>query len=170
MPAAAVDDFADALVDLDVGVTRSDAGGLAAAVADAVEPPAVGTPLPFEGVSLAGTGVAVDPTTADLEAATTGVTPADFAIAEYGSVVIRPTAAGEEPVSLFVDRHVAVVAESDVVPDMAEGVERLAAIAAGDGPGDAIVATGPSATADMGELVRGAHGPKTVHVVVLEDR
>jgi L-lactate dehydrogenase complex protein LldG len=35
--------------------------------------------------------------------------------------------------------------------------------------GSAIVATGPSATADMGALVKGAHGPKVVHVVVLDD-
>jgi L-lactate dehydrogenase complex protein LldG len=35
--------------------------------------------------------------------------------------------------------------------------------------GSAVVATGPSATADMGALVRGAHGPKEVHVVILDE-
>jgi L-lactate dehydrogenase complex protein LldG len=167
MTADAVGTFEDALASLDVSCARTDADALAADVAAAVDPPAVGTPLPFDGASLAGTDVTVDPTTAELTAATTGVTPAEFAVAEYGSVVIRPTAAGEQAVSLFVDRHVAVVAASDVLARMADGVERLAAIAAGDGPGDAVVATGPSATADMGELVVGAHGPETVHVLVL---
>jgi L-lactate dehydrogenase complex protein LldG len=33
--------------------------------------------------------------------------------------------------------------------------------------GSAVLATGPSATADMGALVQGAHGPKEVHVVVI---
>jgi len=34
---------------------------------------------------------------------------------------------------------------------------------------DVVLATGPSATADMGGLVHGAHGPKEVHVVLLRD-
>ena len=33
-----------------------------------------------------------------------------------------------------------------------------------------ILATGPSATADMGALVKGAHGPMEVHVLLVEDR
>jgi L-lactate dehydrogenase complex protein LldG len=171
MSADVVAAFEDALAGLDVAVTRTDPAGLGEALAGAVEPPAVATPLSHLGDrAVRAAGVTVDPTTAELEAATTGVTAAAFAIAEYGSVVLQPTDAGEEAVSLFVDRHVAVVAASDVVPDMAEGVERLAAVGGGDGPGDAVVATGPSATADMGELVVGAHGPETVHVVVVADR
>jgi L-lactate dehydrogenase complex protein LldG len=169
MTSEVIDDFESSLARVDVALTRTTTGALADQVTDLVESPAVGVDLPFEGASLPA-DVVTDPTTAELEAATTGVTGAEFAVAEYGSVVVRPTASGEEPVSLFVDRHVAVVAESDVIPDMAAGIERLAEVAAGDGPGDAIVATGPSATADMGELVKGAHGPKAVDVVLLEDR
>lgn len=169
MDSDVVGTFESSLGGLDVGLTRTTTAALADELSAAVEQPAVGVPLPFDGAELPG-DVDADPTAAALEAAHTGVTAAEFAIAEYGSVVVRPTAAGEEPVSLFVDRHVAVVAESDVLPDMAAGIERLADVAAGEGPGDAIVATGPSATADMGALVTGAHGPKTVHVVLLEDR
>ena len=33
-----------------------------------------------------------------------------------------------------------------------------------------VLATGPSATGDMGSLVRGVHGPQEVHVAILEDR
>jgi L-lactate dehydrogenase complex protein LldG len=169
MASEVIDAFESSLARVDVALTRTTTDALADELADIVESPAVGIALPFEGASLPS-DVVTDPTTAELEDATTGVTAAGFAVAEYGSVVVRPTAEGEEPVSLFVDRHVAVVAESDVVPDMAAGIERLAEVAAGDGPRDAIVATGPSATADMGELVKGAHGPKAVDVVLLEDR
>lgn len=161
--------FADSLAGLDVALTRTTEDAFVADLAAAVDPPAVGTPLPFDGVSLDGTEVTVDPTVDELEAATTGVTAADFAVADYGSVVVRPSAAGEGPVSLFVDRHVAVVAESDLLPDMPAAFDRLTGALDGPGAGDAILATGPSATADMGELVRGAHGPKAVHVVLLED-
>ncbi|MFB6362014.1 MAG: LUD domain-containing protein, partial [Halobacteriales archaeon] len=33
----------------------------------------------------------------------------------------------------------------------------------------AVLTTGPSATADMGELVTGVHGPGDVHVVAVTD-
>jgi len=72
-------------------------------------------------------------------------------------------------VSLYVDEHVAVVAASDILPDMDATFDRLAEDIRG-GTGQAIIATGPSATADMGGLVKGAHGPIDVTVVLLEDR
>ncbi|MFB6268738.1 MAG: lactate utilization protein C, partial [Halobacterium sp.] len=34
----------------------------------------------------------------------------------------------------------------------------------------AVLATGASATADMGEIVTGVHGPQSVHAVVITDR
>jgi L-lactate dehydrogenase complex protein LldG len=132
-----------------------------------LETPAVGTPLPFESVSLPD-AVETEPTVVELEAAATGVTAVGYGIADYGSVVIQGGADGEEPVSLYADEHVAVVAASDVLPDMDAAFDRLAADIRG-GTGQAIVATGPSATADMGALVKGAHGPIDVTVVVLED-
>jgi L-lactate dehydrogenase complex protein LldG len=170
------EEFAASLRDLGVSWSRTTSEEFESAVADAVEPPAVGTELPFEGVSLAETDVTADPTPAQLDAATTGVTAAAFAIADYGSVVLRPDESGTEPVALYPERHVAVLAASDLVADMPAAFDLLAETvgddAGGDADGtggDAIIATGPSATADMGALVTGAHGPKTVHVVVLED-
>jgi L-lactate dehydrogenase complex protein LldG len=97
------------------------------------------------------------------------VTPAAFAVAEYGSLAIRSRPDGDEPVSLYPERHVAVVAASDVLPDMDAAFERLAA-SFGRGEDSVVFATGPSATGDMGALVEGVHGPREVHVVVVEDR
>jgi len=40
-----------------------------------------------------------------------------------------------------------------------------------DGDGlrlDFVFITGPSATADMGPLVRGVHGPHRLHIIILE--
>ncbi|MES3518367.1 MAG: LUD domain-containing protein, partial [Natronomonas sp.] len=112
--------------------------------------------------------VTLDPTTQEVVEAKTGVTGAALGIADYGSVVIRGTPAGEEATSLFVNRHVAVVARSDIVPDMPTAFDSF-----GDwlrGGSDAVIATGPSATADMGALVWGAHGPKALDIVVVADR
>lgn len=90
-----------------------------------LDAPTVGTSLPFETVSLPDS-VETDPSIADLEAAATGVTAAGYGIADYGSVIIQGGTDGEEPVSLYADEHVAVVAASDVLPDMDATFDQLA--------------------------------------------
>ena len=157
--------FEAAARDVNTSVTRATTADLQSVLGNVIDPPAVGTPLPFEA-SLPRF-VETDPTPSEIEAARTGVTAAAFGIAEHGSVAIASSEAGEEPISLYPERHVAVVAASDLVEGVGEAVAELAGLAA-EGR-DAVVATGPSATADMGELVLGVHGPREVHVVVVED-
>lgn len=160
--------FESALRRIDVRLTRTTAADFRETVTEILEAPAVGVPLPFDGVALPDT-VETAPTPAELEAATSGVTAAEFAVADYGSIAIRSSPAGEEPVSLYVDTHVPVVAASDVLPGMEAAFDRLGDDAR-DGDADTVLATGPSATADMGALVTGAHGPRAVHAVVIDDR
>ena len=160
--------FERTLEGLEVGLERVPAADTSERIETIVEEPAVGTPLPFEGVRLPES-VTTEPTTADLEAARTGVTPVGFAIAEYGTVVVESTAEGTEPISLYPERHVAVVAESDIVPDLSTGFDRLET-AFERGQDSVVFATGRSATADMGDLVYGVHGPGNVDVIVVEDR
>jgi L-lactate dehydrogenase complex protein LldG len=93
----------------------------------------------------------------------------DASLADYGSVVLPSAPSGAELVSLFVDRHVVVVDAEQVVPGMEAAFDRFGEFVRDEGkPDSGIVSTGPSATADMGALVRGAHGPSDVRVVVLE--
>jgi len=160
--------FESSLDEVGVGLVHTTVDEFESTLTPLLDAPAVGTPLPFEGVSLPET-VAVEPTMTELERASTGVTAAGYGIADYGSVVIQGGPDGEEPVSLYAEEHVAVVAASDILPDMDAAFDRLAADIRG-GRGQAIIATGPSATADMGALVKGAHGPMAVTVVLLEDR
>ncbi len=135
----------------------------------AIETPAVGTPLPFEGVSLAETAVETEFTPSELQWAATGVTPARVGIGEYGTVTLPSDDAGTELVSLYTPTHVAVLAESAIEPDMKAAYERLSEeFATGADP--QVLATGPSATADMGTLIQGVHGPHEVHIIVLEDQ
>jgi len=168
MSASSLDTLVSALSSQDVPCERTARSAFAETLADHLRAPAVGVPLDDLGASLADADVTVDPTPARLKAAQTGVTPASFAIADYGSVVIPDSSAGTELASLFVDRHVAVVDARDVVPGMEAAFDRFGEAFRERGD-SGIVATGPSATADMGELVRGAHGPSEVHVIVLED-
>lgn len=138
---------------------------LSEAIDAAVEAPAVGAPLPWDSASLPAS-VTTEPTPAELSAAATGVTAASLAIADYGSVVLRADEHGSEPISLFTDHHVAVLHEADIVPDMPAAFEWVGETLR-ESRDSAIIATGPSATADMGALVQGAHGPKTVEVLVV---
>jgi L-lactate dehydrogenase complex protein LldG len=158
--------FERSLAALDVGFSRTDPDGFEAALSDAITEPAVGARLGFEGLALPES-VTLDPSPRELDEAVTGVTAASFAVAEYGSLILPSTADGSEIVSVFCDHHVAVLAESDLVLDIPTAFARLSG-EVGEARASAIVATGPSATADMGELVRGAHGPKTVDVLLVE--
>lgn len=159
------DRFERAISEYGVETRRVEPSDVEAAIESSLLEPAVGTPLGIEGATLPE-AVNTEPTSADLEAAATGVTSASLAIASYGSVVLRANEAGSEPISLFNDRHVVVLEADDIVPDMEAAFEWF-----GDelreSRDSAIIATGPSATADMGALVQGAHGPKEVEVIVV---
>lgn len=138
------------------------------AISEAVTTPAVGVALNRIGVSLSETPVVVDPTPNQVSEARTGVTPASLAISDYGTLVLAGHGDGSELVSLFVERHIAVLRESDVVEDMETTFGRLGSAISGEF-GDAILETGPSATADMGALVTGAHGPREVHAILVTE-
>lgn len=159
--------FRERLAALDVTIRTGEPADCARLVDEAAGEPAVGVPLADPDLDVPDR-VETDPTAADLRAAHTGVTAASLGVADYGSVAIESDPAGTEPVSLFVDRHVVVLQESDIVPGMADAFEWLGPRARDDDV-DVVFATGPSATADMGGLVKGAHGPKEVHVVLIAE-
>lgn len=167
MPAQVVARFADAVGRHDAAFVETTPQKFPAVLSEVVEAPAVGAPLP-EPLGYDETPVESDPSVAAVESAATGVTHCPLAIADYGSVVVRSTPGGEEPVSLFPEHHVAVVRESDLVADMATAIGAIGD-AIRDGHGENVVATGPSATADMGELVVGVHGPKRVTVLFVRE-
>lgn len=169
MTESLTEEFRDALSAHNATASVVEAAEFRATLEERITGPAVGSPLPFEGVSLDDSPVVLDPTPTELEAATFGVTPAELALADYGSVVIRSDGQGAEAVSLFPETHIAVVAQSRIEPDARTAFERLDETARND-RSSAVIETGPSATADMGGLVYGAHGPTDVHVIVLSDR
>lgn len=161
-----VDQFVASLPAIDVTWDRTDPDDLAPTLADRLTEPAVGVPIPIEGVTLPD-AVETDPDPTVVRSAATGVTPACLGIADYGSVVLASDGAGSEQMSLYPETHIAVLDAADVVPSMAAAVGELGPELR-DERGDVVVATGPSATSDMGALVRGVHGPRDVHVLIVE--
>jgi L-lactate dehydrogenase complex protein LldG len=132
---------------------------------DMLEEPAVGVEIPFDGVSLPD-DVNVEPTAREIRDASTGVTPAGLGVASYGNVTVKSESVAEL-VALYADSQVAVLRESDVVPDMDSAFDEVENGVA-EARNSHILVSGPSATGDMGTLVQGVHGPEELDVVVLE--
>ena len=107
----------------------------------------------------------------EIVAAGLGLTGADYAVAETGSVVILPRQGLSRLVSVAPPVHVAVVRPQDVVDSLDDIflLRRLAYYRNGSDMGSYLnFITGPSRTADIEQtLVVGVHGPKEVHLVLL---
>ena len=107
-----------------------------------------------------------DPTADELVNSPAGVTEAFAGVARTGSVCVDVAYQRTGMASLLAPLHVAVVAAETIVPQPRD----LFRDDVLDGKGLArsfVFITGPSATADMGPLVRGVHGPHRLHIIVL---
>lgn len=92
-----------------------------------------------------------------------GITEADFLLPETGTLVLRSSAEKPRAVSLLPRIHLAIVRPSMLRADMHEVFAE-----AKDSP-YLVFITGPSRTADIELTVTlGVHGPKALHVWVLE--
>lgn len=160
--------FTDALEAHAATWTRTAPASFAETLEELVEEPAVAVELPFEDVTLPARYRSGPLTPERLERAETGITGALLGVASYGTIALAHDRSETEPVSLYVPRHLAVLRTRDLVPDLESAFERLGDRIRSDRIGT-VLATGPSATADMGALVRGAHGPREVHVLIVED-
>ena len=110
--------------------------------------------------------VRVDPDPEELINSAAGVTEAFAGVASTGSVCIDVGFERTGMVSLLAPLQVVVVAAETIVAQPRD-LFRADVL---DGKGlerDFVFVTGPSATADMGPLVRGVHGPHRLHIIVL---
>ena len=95
----------------------------------------------------------------------TGITDVAYALAETGTLILHSGPGASRGLSLVPPRHIAIVEERDILPDM---VDYWSLIRGTPPPSSRVFITGPSKTADIeGELVRGVHGPGEVHVVLV---
>jgi len=94
-----------------------------------------------------------------------GVTDVWAAVAETGSLAIRPEPGNGRALSLIPPIHVAIVEPKKIVADLLDLFEKMAS----DEPGAAVsLITGPSQTADIeAVMVTGVHGPGLVRVLVV---
>jgi L-lactate dehydrogenase complex protein LldG len=94
-----------------------------------------------------------------------GITDIYAAIAETGSIVIRPTPNQGRALSLVPPIHIAIVESTTILPDLIDLMEK---IATEPHPQNITLITGPSKTADIeGALVTGVHGPGLVQIFLI---
>lgn len=95
-----------------------------------------------------------------------GITCADYALADTGTLVMISSREEARLVSLLPPAHVAIVPRERVLTGLDELLTRLPHPA--EQTSSMVLITGPSRTADIEQiLVRGVHGPGEIHVVVV---
>jgi L-lactate dehydrogenase complex protein LldG len=101
-------------------------------------------------------------------AADIGITSADYALAETGTLVMLSSKQEARLVSLLPPVHVAIVPRSRILANLDELLSLLPKPA--DQTSSMVLITGPSRTADIEQiLVRGVHGPGEIYAVIVED-
>ncbi len=102
-----------------------------------------------------------------------GISGVDFVLAETGSLVLSSQTEGSQLASLAPPIHVALYRRSQVLGSLDEILERHPLSSNHGAPAvgrSTIFITGPSRTADIEQiLIRGVHGPRNVHAILVED-
>jgi L-lactate utilization protein LutC len=101
-----------------------------------------------------------------------GISSADFAVAETGTLAVCARPGQERLTSLVPPVHIALVAADQILPDLFDLFREWSS---GDRnqplPSNLVLISGPSKTGDIElELTTGVHGPGKWHVIVVRER
>lgn len=98
-----------------------------------------------------------------------GITSADYALADTGTLVLLCSAREPRLISLLPPVHIAVLPAGRMLTGLDELLALLPRPA--ELTSAMVLITGPSRTADIEQiLVRGVHGPGEIHVIVVDDK
>jgi L-lactate utilization protein LutC len=107
-----------------------------------------------------------------LETADIGVSRVDLAIAETGTLVIATSDEADRLVSALPMIHVALLETSQIVSSLEDAVPRISQILAQGRDGVAVsLISASSRTTDVGGvLILGVHGPKELHILLIDEQ
>jgi L-lactate dehydrogenase complex protein LldG len=111
--------------------------------------------------------VVTSPTNEQISNINIGVTDCFCGIAATGSVCVPVTKNLSSLISSITGKHIVVLDSKTIVPKPRDIFSDGYLNRKGLNRSFSII-TGPSATADMGPLVRGVHGPGKLHIIILE--
>lgn len=100
----------------------------------------------------------------------TGVSHAFAGIAETGTVILHSGADNPTTVNFLPEHHIVVLDAKDIVGDLETALGRIRRkFGRGEMPRTVNMITGPSRSADIEQrLLLGAHGPRSLHLIVVE--
>jgi L-lactate dehydrogenase complex protein LldG len=102
-----------------------------------------------------------------------GITGVDYVLAESGTLVLSSATEGAQVASLAPPIHIALYRRSQLVGSLDDVLAKLPISSSPNQPtaGRSVVfITGTSRTADIEQiLIRGVHGPREVHAILVED-
>jgi len=110
------------------------------------------------------------PGTSDLFSCDVGITMAQCAIAETGTLILEAEKERHRLISLLPPIHIALVRSSDICLTIADSLKQVRGNGENEMRRAITFITGPSRTADIElTLTVGVHGPKEVYVIVIDD-
>jgi L-lactate dehydrogenase complex protein LldG len=104
-----------------------------------------------------------------------GITSVHSAVAETGTLMMTSGAETPTTLNFLPDNHVAIVRKSEIVGTYEEGWAKVRQRTPREGDGNFMprtvnLVTGPSRSADIDKtLFMGAHGPRRLHIVIVDD-
>jgi L-lactate dehydrogenase complex protein LldG len=161
--------FIERVADYRATVTRVTAGAVAAEISRILAvTTAVVVPAGFPAEWLPDRGwLSDDPTlaTADLDRVEAALTTAALGIALTGTIVLDAgPGQGRRALTLIPDVHLCVIRADQIIADVPDALAHL------DATSPLTLISGPSATSDIElQRVEGVHGPRNLHVIVVEE-
>jgi len=123
------------------------------------------------GIQLIEIGAEKTGKTETIAKADMGLSGADIAIAETGTIAIATKKDEDKLTTCLPQVHVAVIPSSSLVHHLTDALPFLQRTLSNPQPCVVSFISGPSRTGDIEmKLVMGVHGPHEVHVIILEDK
>ncbi|UIR55895.1 lactate utilization protein [Sphingobacterium sp. SRCM116780] len=116
-------------------------------------------------------GFPIQTTETNFDDADAGITSCEVLIARNGSVMVSNANASGRRLGIYPPIHIVIAKTSQMVWDLKDALSYMQRRYGDQMPTMVSTVTGPSRTADIEKrLVLGAHGPKELYVLLLEDR